>query len=97
MAGTDIKVIPKASTDMKLQKTNLRLNRKGSKKSFCLEQVIIFSDFTPHCVNALAPNLAWSTSASFITKLFVCVHELHILRHHHAVRVILIDCSTTLH
>lgn len=32
MAGTEIKIIPKASTDMKLQKTNLRLARKGSKK-----------------------------------------------------------------
>lgn len=40
MAGAEIKIIPKASTDMKLQKTNLRLTRKGS--SFCLEQVIIF-------------------------------------------------------
>lgn len=39
MARTEIKVIPKASTDLKLLKINLR---RESKESFCLEQVIIF-------------------------------------------------------
>lgn len=38
MAGTEIKIIPKASTDLTLQKKNLR---KWSKETFCLEQVII--------------------------------------------------------
>lgn len=47
MAGTEKKIIPKVSIDMKLQKTNLRLARKGSKESFCLEQVIIFLGFYP--------------------------------------------------
>lgn len=72
MAGTEIKLIPKASTDMKLQKTNLRLARKDSRKSSCLEQVMIFQDFTPHRMKALAPSSAGSASPSFIIKLCFC-------------------------
>jgi len=47
VAGTEIKIIPKASTNMKLQKTNLRLAKKEREKNFSLEQVIILQDFTP--------------------------------------------------
>lgn len=68
VAGTEIKVILKASTDMKLQKTNLRWATKGWRKVSALEQVIIL--FTPHCMKALVPSLSWNTSPSFIANSF---------------------------